>query len=194
MLGSDAMGTHYVDIKLAPDPEFGQAFLLGALYTKLHRALVQMGETGIGVGFPHYSTQPRTLGGTMRLFGSENSLELLLSTDWLRGMRDHTVLSPLAVIPSLVQHRRLIRRQFKTNVDRLRRRRMLRKGETYNQSVIAIPSEVERQPGLPYIHVRSSSTGQTFCLFLFLGTPEPQQIDGVFNSYGLSRTATLPWF
>lgn len=188
------MGTHYVDIKLVPDPEFSQAFLLGALYTKLHRALVRMGAMGIGVSFPHYSTQPRTLGSAMRLFGRENDLEMLLSTDWLRGMRDHTMLSPLAVTPSMVQHRRLIRRQFKTNADRLRRRRMLRKGETYNQSVIAIPDGVEVRPELPYVQVRSGSTGQTFCLFLLLGEPEHQQVEGVFNSYGLSQTATIPWF
>lgn len=188
------MGTYYIDVELAPDPEFCQAFLLGALYAKLHRVLVQMEATGIGVSFPYYSTQPRTLGGTMRLFGTGDDLEALLSTDWLQGMRDHTVLSPLTVVPSVVQHRRLVRRQFKTNVDRLRRRRMRRKEETYDQSVIAIPDGVERRPEVPYVRMRSSSTGQTFCLFLSLGEPEPRPVGGIFNSYGLSRTATLPWF
>lgn len=188
------MRTHYVDIELAPDPEFSQAFLLGALYAKLHRVLVQMRATGIGASFPRYAVQPRTLGDVMRLHGSEADLGALLSADWLRGMRDHAVLGLVSVIPQLVQHRRLVRRQFKTNADRMRRRRMRRKGESYEQTLIAIPGDVERQPELPYVRMRSSSTGQTFCLFLSLTEPEPQPSDGQFNSYGLSQTATLPWF
>lgn len=188
------MRTHYIDIEIAPDPEFGHAFLLGALYAKFHRALVQMEATAIGVSFPRYSIEPRTLGGVTRLHGSEPDLVALLSTDWLRGMSDHAVLGPLAEVPPNVQHRRLLRRQFKTNVDRLRRRRMRRKAETYEQAAVAIPDDVERRPGLPYVQMRSGSTGQTFCLFLSLGEPLTQPVDGTFNSYGLSRTATLPWF
>ncbi|CAM5190062.1 hypothetical protein CDEN61S_00776 [Castellaniella denitrificans] len=67
-------------------------------------------------------------------------------------------------------------------------------GETYEQAVQAIPDGVERQPDLPYVQLRSASTGQRFCLFLALGDAAPQPVAGVFNAYGLSSTATLPWF
>jgi CRISPR-associated endonuclease Csy4 len=188
------MVTHYVDIRLLPDPEFSQAYLLGALYAKLHRALVGLDTGGIGVSFPQYRLQPRTLGHVMRLHGGEAALSALLSTDWLRGMRDHVEVTAVSLVPSGVQHRRLVRRQFKTSVDRLRQRRMRRKGETYEEAVHAIPDSVEEQPDLPYVQLRSASTGQRFCLFLALGDPQPEAVSGVFNTYGLSSTATLPWF
>lgn len=187
------MSTHYIDIELLPDPEFSQAHLLAALYSKLHRALVGLGTRGIGVSFPHYSVQPRTLGRVMRLHGSDTELDVLLGTDWLRGMRDHAVLGVVSAVPSGVEHRRLLRRQFKTNADRLRRRRMQRKGETYQQAVQAIPDSVEQQPGLPFVQMRSASTGHVFCLFLYLSEREEER-RGLFNTYGLSRDATIPWF
>ena len=188
------MITHYIDVRLLPDPEFSQAHLLGALYAKFHRALVGLGADAIGVSFPQYSMQPRTLGRIMRVHGSDSALSPLLSTDWLRGMRDHVELGALSAVPQDVQHRRLLRRQFKTSAERLRHRRMRRKGETYEQAVQAIPDSVERQPDLPYVQLRSASTAQRFCLFLALGDAEPQPVAGVFNTYGLSSTATLPWF
>lgn len=188
------MSTHYIDIELLPDPEFSQVHLLGALYSKLHRALVGLGVQGVGVGFPHYSVRPRTLGQVMRLHGSEIELNVLLGTDWLRGMRDHVALGGVSIVPPGVEHRRLLRRQFKTNADRLRRRRMQRKGETYQQALQAIPDRVEQQPDLPYVQMRSASTGRVFCLFLYLSEPE-QERGGFFNTYGLSQDhATIPWF
>lgn len=188
------MSTHYVDVRLLPDPEFSQAHLLGALYAKFHRVLVGLGTHEIGVSFPQYSTQPRTLGRIMRVHGANDALNALLSTDWLRGMRDHVELGAVSVVPQGAQHRRLLRRQFKTSADRLRHRRMRRKGESYEQAVQAIPDSVERLPDLPFVQLRSASTGQRFCLFLALEGPEPQPVVGVFNAYGLSSTATLPWF
>lgn len=188
------MRTHYIDFEILPDPEFSQVFLLGALYSKVHRALVQMAATGIGVSFPQYSLQPRGLGRIMRLHGSEDDLSALLAIDWLRGMRDHVFSTGAVAVPAVAEHRRMERRQYKTNVDRLRRRRMRRRGEDYYQAAVAIPDGVEEHPKLPYIQLRSSSTGQSFCLFLSLSEPESQVIDGTFNSYGLSRTATVPWF
>lgn len=188
------MATYFMDIRLLPDPEFGQPLLLGALYAKLHRALVQLSADDIGVSFPEYRVQPRTLGNILRLHGQEPALQRLLETDWLRGMRDHVESGPVQPIPADVAHRQLLRRQFKTSAQRLRRRRMRRKGETHEQAFAAIPDEVERQPDLPFVQLRSQSTGQTFCLFLALSEPLTEAREGVFNSYGLSTTATLPWF
>jgi CRISPR-associated endonuclease Csy4 len=33
---------HYLDIRLRPDPYFPEAMLMGALYSKLHRALYDL--------------------------------------------------------------------------------------------------------------------------------------------------------
>lgn len=188
------MTTHYIDLALRPDPESGTPALLGALYDHLHLALVQQRRDNIGVSFPDFSIAPRTLGATLRLHGKESVLQTLMQDDWLKGMQDHVRISKIAAIPATAQHRTVRRKQFKTNADRLRRRRMKRKGETMAQAKAAIPGSVERRPHLPYVHLRSRSTGQAFCLFITLGPLLPEAVNGHFNSHGLSCGATIPWF
>lgn len=191
------MTTHYIDITLLPDPEFSHAHLLGALLSKLHRALVQRKASDIGVSFPQHVNAPlgkRTLGAVLRLHGSQAALQALMAEPWLKGMRDHVQVSDLAAVPAGVQHRVVQRRQFKTNADRLRRRRMARKSETAEQAAAAIPDTVERKPNLPFAQLRSSSTGQPFCLFVEHGVMQSQAVAGDFNTYGLSLSATVPWF
>ena len=191
------MTTHYIDITLLPDPEFSHAHLLGALVGKLHRALVLRHTTDIGASYPQHVSQPltrRTLGAVLRLHGTPESLQRLMAQDWLKGMRDHIQLAALRPVPANAQHRTVRRRQFKTNVDRLRRRRMQRKGETAEQAAAAIPHNVERRPNLPFVQLRSSSTGQPFCLCVEHGPLLTQPIPGTFNAYGLAHEATVPWF
>ena len=188
------MTTHYIDLTVVPAPESGMPQLLGALYDRLHLALVQQQLDNIGVSFPGYSMNPRSLGTTLRLHGSDTSLRQLLGIDWLKGMHDHVRVTDVAPAPLDALHRTVQRKQFKTNVDRLRRRRMKRKGETAEQAQEAIPHSVERTPNLPYLHVRSRSTAQPFCLFIALGPPLPTAVPGHFNRYGLGGPATVPWF
>lgn len=191
------MTTHYIDITILPDPEFSHAHLIGALLSKLHRGLVQHGKGDIGVSFPlhvNLSVTKRTLGSVVRLHGTPQTLQALDALNWLKGMRDHIALGTVLAVPAGASHRQVLRRQFKTNVERLRRRRMLRKGESAEQATHAIPLHVERRPDLPFANLRSLSTGQTFALFVEHGQPLPQAIDGAFNTYGLSQGATVPWF
>ena len=191
------MTTHYIDITVLPDPEFSHAHLLGALFSKLHRALVARAAGDIGVSFPRHVEAPssqRTLGNVLRLHGSKDALQGLMAQPWLQGARDYVQVSPLALAPSDAPHRVVQRRQFKTNAERLRRRRMQRKGETAEQATAAIPDVVERRPDLPFLQLRSSSTGQPFCLCVEHGPLQLQPVAGVFNAYGLGQEATVPWF
>lgn len=188
------MTTHYIDITLLPDPEFSDTHLLSALMSKLHRVLAQLRADDIGISFPRHSLHPRTLGKVLRLHGSEVGLTNLMSQDWLRGMRDHLHFTLPAVAPASAQHRTVQRRQFKTNAERLRRRRMRRKHETAEQAAAAIPDSVEHRPALPYVQLRSTSSKQTFCLFVVHGPLQSEPTDGTFNTYGLSNGTTIPWF
>ncbi len=185
---------HYQDIRLLADPEFNAAILMNALFSRLHRALVTSKATDIGVSFPDYKLRPKRLGNTLRIHGKHNSLTVLQNSDWLKGMRDHSEVTEVKPIPANAAHVLVKRRQYKTNVDRLRRRRMKRKGETYEQVSLAIPDSVERKPELPFLSVPSLSTRQTFCLFVEQGPPEQQATLGEFNCYGFSEQATVPWF
>lgn len=188
------MTTHYIDIRVIPDPESGPTQLLGALYDRLHIALVHQHRDDIGISFPGYGLNPRTLGTTLRLHGSETDLQQLLATDWVKGMRDHVRTGSLAAAPVGAPHRTVQRKQFKTSAERLRRRRMRRKGETEEQAKAAIPASMERRPNLPYVHLHSRSTGQPFCLFVTMGPLQRQATPGNFNSYGFGGAATVPWF
>lgn len=188
------MTTHYVDLTVVPDAETGVAPLLGALYDRLHRTLAQQQLDGIGVSFPQYSVIPRNIGDTLRLHGSEAALKSFIADDWLRGLRDHVRSPGVAAVPVDALHRAVRRRQFKSNVERLRRRRMKRKGETAEQAARAIPDSAAEKPTMPYVHLRSLSTGQPFCLFIELGPLQPEAASGRFNTYGLSEGSTIPWF
>lgn len=188
------MTTHYLDLKILPDPETGSAELLGALFTRLHQAFVHFKVNSIGVSFPQYSTNPMAIGNLLRLHGTETTLAQFMKQDWMKGVRDHVDVSAVAPAPDNAQHRTLKRKQFKTNVERLRRRRMRRKGETAEQAAAKIPASVERKANLPFVHIKSGSSGHKFVLHLELGLPQPHATIGTFNTYGLSRTTTIPWF
>lgn len=189
------MTSHYVDLTVLPDAETAAPVLMGALYDRLHRTLVERRLETIGASFPEYSVIPRSIGDVLRLHGDNGVLRELLSSDWLRGLRDHVRMGNVLPVPADAMHRNVRRRQFKTSVERLRRRRMRRKGETAEEAARAIPDSTAEIPNLPYLHLRSLSSGQTFCLFIAMGTLQPAPVPGRFNSYGLGEAgATIPWF
>ena len=189
--------SHYIDLQLRPDPETAPSQLLAALYTRLHRALAAQCSTDIAVSFPDYSDQRHTLGQCLRLFGSEAALQPWATGAWLGSLRDHVssmaAAAPLPV-PAHATHRTLRRVQVKSSPERLRRRLMKRHQLSEAQARERIPDSVGRVTDLPYVSMASTSTAQQFKLFLALGAAQPQPHTGDFNTYGLSATATVPWF
>lgn len=185
---------HYIDIRLKPDLEFTPTLLMGALFSKAHRALVRSGGGKIGVSFPQHSMSPRTLGDCLRLHGEKSALKNLMNLQWLTGMADHVQMSEVMHIPDSIVHRVVRRVQPKTNAERLRRRYAQRHQVTEEEARHLIPDSVEQKVQLPYLNIRSQSTGQEFALFVEHRPPQTEPVVGVFNSYGMSTTATIPWF
>lgn len=185
---------HYIDIRLRPDPEFSAPLLMGALFGKAHRALVRVGGGKIGVSFPKHVLSPRTLGDCLRFHGMKPELESLMKLQWLTGIADHVQVSEVMRIPDGSAHRVVSRVQLKTNVERLRRRYVQRHQVTDEEARRLIPDSVEQKIPLPYLSIRSQSTGQTFALFVEHRALQVEPVEGVFNSYGMSTTATVPWF
>lgn len=188
------MMDHYLDINIRPDPEFTMPLLMSALISKLHQALTSLESDVIGVSFPNYQLSSRTLGDRMRLHGTDSQLRKLMEKNWLTGMADHTECGELLQVPVSTQHCMVRRQQVKSNVERLRRRRMKRKGESYEQAAEAIPVRVEQRSTLPFADLSSKSTGEVFKLFIEQKTDVKECREGAFNSYGLSLGATVPWF
>jgi len=187
---------HYVDIDVQPDPEFPAHQLMSALYAKLHRALVlrQGAGAGIGVSFPGFDAQGTYLGTRLRLHGTLAALAELLESDWLTGMRDHVALTPPRPVPPDTGHRLVKRVQVKSSPERLRRRLMRRHGFDEREACERIPDKLAQRTNLPFVALRSMSTGQPFMLFIEHGPVQPGAVAGGFNAYGLSQGATIPWF
>lgn len=185
---------HYIDIHLRPDPEFPAHHLMAALYARLHRVLALVQANTIGVSFPGYQSHPPILGNTLRLFGPQGDLVRLMEHQWLHGIRDHTDVAPMAPVPATAVHRHLRRAQGKSSPERLRRRQMRRHGLTEEQALERVPDAAAEMLRLPFITLFSASTGQRFPLFLRMSPTVSGPSAGEFNTYGLSTTATIPWF
>ncbi len=185
---------HFLEIRLLPDPEFVSNVLMNALFAKLHRGLVELNSSTIGLSFPDQQKKNSTLGGRLRLHGSSDDLQRLMSQNWLTGIRDHISISEQNPVPINVQYRVVRRVQVKSNPERLRRRLMKRKGITEAEACQTIPDSVAKQVKLPFVVIKSQSTGQEFRLFIDHQPIVTEQTNGEFNCYGLSHTATVPWF
>ncbi len=187
---------HYLELRLMPDPEFKSTVLMNALFAKLHRALFDLNSTRIGISFPGVQTDPKHpgLGDRLRLHGTAADLHGLMALDWLTGMRDHTELYGPAPVPRTDSHRVVRRVQVKSSPERLRRRLVRRKGITDAEACQAISQDKAERLDLPYVTLTSRSTGQRFRLFIDHRPPGNELVDGAFSCYGLSPTATVPWF
>ncbi|AGX88280.1 type I-F CRISPR-associated endoribonuclease Cas6/Csy4 [Candidatus Symbiobacter mobilis] len=184
--------SHYVNMDVRPDGDFPSSQLMGALYVRLHRALVAHGAGDIGVCFPAHNEH--WLGNRMRLHGSAEALGKLMGVDWLQGMRDHLDLTPVSPVPDQMGYRQVKRVQPQSSPERLRRRLMLRHKLTAEEAAERIPDTVAQLVALPSVFVRSSSTGQSFRLFVCHGPLTPEPKEGGFSTYGLSLGGAVPWF
>ncbi len=185
---------HYIDLILLPDPEIAQPYLLAALFSKLHLALVAQRNEHIGTSFPALQPNRQWLGDCLRLHGSQADLTSFMATPWLAGLRDHVRATDVQVVPSQVAYRAVSRVQAKSNPERLRRRQMRRHGIDAAEALARVPDSVVERLDLPYLHLRSHSTGQAFRLFIRHGEPQAHAIPGIFGAYGLSANTTVPWF
>jgi len=185
---------HYQEISLLPDPEFPPQVLMNALFGKLHRVLVGLDSQSLGVSFPDQDQDRPSLGGRLRLHGSRADLERLAASDWLSGMRDHTFLAGIRPVPGRASHVVVRRVQAKSNPERLRRRLAKRRGLSLEEARCLIPEATEQRLGLPFLTLRSHSTGHTFRLFIEHSQPQAGPVVGLFSQYGLSLGATVPWF
>lgn len=185
---------HYLDLKLLPDPEFPAAQLMNALFAKLHRGLHDLRRHDVGVSFPDVEHARHGLGARLRLHGSADALARLMASNWLTGMRDHLDIGEVAPVPPQAKHRCVSRVQVDSNPERLRRRLMKRHGLDAEAAQARIPDNAAQRCALPFVNLRSHSSGQHFRLFIRHGPQHDTAQPGPFGAYGLSPTATVPWF
>lgn len=188
----------YLDITLLPDVEANIGFVWQKVYGQLHLALVEQRIEGdhsaIAVSFPEYGDKAFPLGSKLRLFAkTSEQLQQLNLAKWLNRLTDYTHCTSIKEVPLVNQYACFKRMQFGSNIERLARRRVKRKGESLEEALMHYSGFKEQQSKLPFVNMQSLSKDCRFCLFIEQEIVE-QEEEGLFSCYGLSKTATVPWF
>ena len=189
----------YIDITLLPDVEVGLHFLWQKLYQQIHLALVEMqdinGTAPIAVAFPEYDIDKHNLGKKLRLLaGDQRQLDALNIQKWLARLTDYLHMTKVREVPgNITTFSRFKRLQAKSNVERLARRKARREGISEAEALNKLAGFKEEKLRAPFINLQSLSGGQSFRLFIAKEEVE-QAVAGDFSLYGLSSTATVPWF
>lgn len=190
---------HYKEVTLLPNEEIPIYYLWEKLYQQLHIALAKIKQPdnsiGIGISFPGFDNKLNHLGCTFRLFAMEKQvLENLNMTNWLSRLKDYITDTEILEVPEKVDsYACFMRTQPKSNNSRLARRMAKRKGISYEQAISYFEGRTEQTTKLPFINMKSDSSNHKFRLFIKM-VESDELVTGEFNSYGLSKTATVPWF
>jgi CRISPR-associated endonuclease Csy4 len=181
----------YNNIQIKSDAEFPENVLLNITFTKLHKALHNCKQTSIGVSFPNYKVK---LGDVIRLYGDEASLDALQQSNWLGGLAGYCEVGGILPVPEKVEGYRTISRvqQNMTNakLNRLRKRGSISAEEVKKYKARMFATGLDS----PYLELQSSSTGEKYRIYITFGELHEQPATGEFNYFGLSKTATIPWF
>ena len=186
--------THYLDIRIRALPEIAVPHVMEVVFERVHNTLAALRCTDIGVSFPEVDEQRPSLGERLRLHGPEQSLRKMLETSGLSAMRDYAVLGEIAATPPTGSFRRVSRIQAKSNPERLRRRLAARHNLSAEEAQERIPDAQAQMLKLPFVRVKSKSTGHAYRLFISHGPLQTSPDQGEFSAYGLSAAATVPWF
>jgi len=181
---------NYIEIKLKPDAEIPINRLMNMVYSKLHKALCDLDSNNIGISFPAYNVM---LGNCLRIHGSQNALEGLQKINWIGALIGYCKISEIEAIPDHCQFRKVSRIQTSMSTSKLRR--LVKRGSISEDEVKQYKVKMFAQ-GLdnPYLELESASNGHRHRRYIQFSILYDAPIDGTFDTFGLSQTATIPWF
>jgi CRISPR-associated endonuclease Csy4 len=198
---------YYIDITLLPDAEANLGFLWQKVFQQVHIALVDNkvadNESAVALSVVGYGDKPFPLGNKLRLLAtSEDILQKLDMQRWLNRLSDYCDISSIKVVPSEInQYARFNRKNVKS-LEKKARRRALHLNKSYDEVLAYLIAEGKSiKCKLPFINVESQDTKKReeqgvscqFLLFIEQALFDGPVI-GKFDCYGLSKTATVPWF
>lgn len=182
---------HYIDLHVRAPADMGRHHLMAVLFYKLHAWIAHHACGRIGLSFP---AMQKTPGTHLRVHGSLADLSRLSSGDWRNTLLLWLQQGPVTPVPGHAQHC-VVARVQKKSAHNMRQRAMRRDGLTHEQSLARIPDSATEVVSLPYLDIRSSSSGQTLRFFIRQGPPKSTAVPGPFSAYGMSHAgATVPWF
>jgi len=180
----------YVDITLLPDDDIPTYFIRNKVYTKLHKALSTLKATDIGVSFPKYRVK---LGDVIRIHGAKQRLDGLQAMNWLGGLSGYCEVSDILAVPEKVKYRVVSRIQ--SNMTEAKLRRLIKRGSITPEEVKQYKAKMF-SIGLDnsYLELESNSNGHKHRRYIQFGELSPTASKGEFDQFGLSKTASIPWF
>ncbi|WP_435276210.1 type I-F CRISPR-associated endoribonuclease Cas6/Csy4 [Psychrobium sp. nBUS_13] len=182
---------YYIDIKLLPDAEMRLNVLLDKVYTKFHKALFDLKATDLGVSFPEVKV---LLGSKIRIHGSAEKLNELMNIQWIGGLIGYCQCTEILEIPSDVKYRNISR--WQSNMSESHLRRLKKRGTIKDDEVKAYKAKMfaAQMTTLPYVELDSVSNGKHHRRYIETGDIQDSSTSGNFDFFGLSKTATIPWF
>ena len=181
---------HYIDVTLKPDAEMRENLLLNMLYSKLHKALIDLRSRTIGVSFPQYQVK---LGKLLRIHGHSDGLQSLQQTNWIGGLVGYCEITPIKKIPDVIGYRTVSRirpNMSNSKLRRLKQRNSISEADIKNYKAKMYAQSLDN----PYLELISSTNGQRYRRFIKFGELVDQPKVGQFDYFGFSKTATIPWF
>jgi CRISPR-associated endonuclease Csy4 len=198
---------YYLDITLLPDAEANLGFLWHKVFQQVHIALVDNkvgeNESSIALSIVDYGDKSFPLGNKLRLLAmDENALQKLDIQRWLNRLSDYCHIKPIKSVPADVTQYACFKRKSVKSIEKKAQRRAQHLNKPYDE-VLAYLSEEGRskKSPLPFINVESQETkkrveqgvASRFLLFIEKKLSDRPE-NGKFDCYGLSKTATVPWF
>ncbi|SDL54214.1 CRISPR-associated protein, Csy4 family [Maridesulfovibrio ferrireducens] len=181
---------HYFNITIKPDAEMRENVLMNKVYTKLHKALFSLKSDGIGVSFPSYRLK---LGRELRIHGAIASLNDLQKLDWIGGLVGYCDISAVSIIPENCQYRVISRKQ--ANMTRSKLNRLIRRESISGDQIKEYKAKMfSKGIANPYFELESESNGHKHRRYIQFGETSSVPVHGKFDFFGLSKTATVPWF
>ena len=197
-----------------PDAEANLGFLWQKVFQQVHIALVDNkvvdNESAVALSIVGYKDKDFPLGNQLRLLAvSEDVLQELDIHSWLNRLSDYCHIKPIKPVPSdVTQYARFMQKRVKgegrIHTQLLKKAKHI--SEKFNIDYEKCLAELKVknkyvESKLPFITVESQQTkkqlkpGESSKFLLFIEqTLFDKPSDGKFDCYGLSKTATVPWF
>ena len=151
----------------------------------------------------HYQTKIFPLGDKLRIFAhSKEELESINITKYLTAFDEYIIIEEIKPVPKDIKiYVNFSRKRFKSTADirRLAKRYAIRNNISEEEALSNFTlaeekyTKLKEENKLPYINIKSTSTNQFLKLFIEK-TEMPKEQLGKFNTFGLSKTSTIPWF
>ena len=197
----------YQELTFVSNAEVNLGFIWEKVFQQLHITLVEnkigVNESAIGFSFVSYGVHQFPLGNKLRLFAnSENELVKLDIHECLKRLNDYCHVGFIKPVPADIKQYALFKRKIVKTIKSKAKRKAKYLNKPYDEVLSSLLKDGEPiKKKLPYINVESLSTKKRFdqnvsypfLLFIEQTLFDSPQ-DGSFDCYGLSKTATVPWF